>query len=181
LAEDPTAILGRSGVDATRARFRLEPYQSLEEEIVARRRAFELEAELAATQRRIETTPILMRLDSTEILAESLVWIPALVRDLQRGLELARGASGGDSAAIEVIGHTDLSGDEQRNELLSTRRAERVRALLVEQGFAPETVSVRGVAARDFAGNPDAEDDLRRNRRVDVRLRIGSTTGGTEP
>ena len=39
--------------------------------------------------RRIETTPILMKLDSTEILPESLVFLPALVRDLERAIELA--------------------------------------------------------------------------------------------
>ena len=39
LAEEPLAILGRAGVDPERARLALEPYQSLEDEIVARRRS----------------------------------------------------------------------------------------------------------------------------------------------
>jgi OOP family OmpA-OmpF porin len=179
LAEEPIAILERAGVDPTRARLALEPYQSLEDQIVARRRNQELRLELDAMARRVEATPILMRLDSTEILPESLVWLPGLVRDVERALDLARGA--GEDASVEVIGHTDLSGDERRNDLLSNRRADRVRELLIERGLPAELVSSRGVAARDFTGDPEAERDLERNRRVDVRVRIGSAPGGSTP
>ena len=179
LAEEPLAILGRAGVDPERARLALEPYQSLEDEIVARRRSQELRLELDAIARRVEATPILMQLDTTEILPESLVWVPGLVRDVERALDLARGA--GEAVAIEVIGHTDLSGDEQRNDLLSNRRADRVRELLIERGLPADLVRTRGVAARDFSGDPEAENDLRRNRRVNVRVRIGSAPGGTAP
>jgi OOP family OmpA-OmpF porin len=179
LAEEPIAILERAGVDPTRARLALEPYQSLEDQIVARRRNQELRLELDAMARRVEATPILMRLDSTEILPESLVWLPGLVRDVERALDLARGA--GEDASVEVIGHTDLSGDERRNDLLSNRRADRVRELLIERGLPAELVSTRGVAARDFTGDPEAERDLERNRRVDVRVRIGSAPGGSTP
>ena len=97
-----------------------------------------------------------MKLDTTEILPESLVWLPALVRDVERAIDLARGA--GENASVEVIGHTDLSGDEQRNDLLSTRRADHVRDLLIERGLPAELVSTRGVAARDFTGDPDTEE-----------------------
>ena len=184
LAEDPEGILSRAAVDPERARLVLEPYQSLDEEIVARRRGAEIRAELDALARRVESVPILMALDSTEIVPASLVWVPALVADLERALGLVEEASGlatsdrgtatAPAVAIEVVGHTDLSGDEQRNELLSERRAARVRDLLIERGVPAEMVSSRGVAARDFTGAPDSEDDLRRNRRVDVRLRVGS-------
>ena len=179
LAEEPTAILERAGVDPERARLVLEPYQSLEDEIVTRRRGEEQRLELEAIARRLEATPILMQLDTTEILPDSLVWLPSLVRDLERAVDLARGA--GETASVEVIGHTDLSGDEQRNELLSMRRADRVRDLLIERGLPADSVSTRGVAARDFTGDPGAESDLRRNRRVDVRVRIGSSPGGNAP
>ncbi len=179
LAEEPLAILGRAGVDPERARLALEPYQSLEDEIVARRRSQELRLELDAIARRVEATPILMQLDTTEILPESLVWVPGLVRDVERAIDLARGA--GEEVAIEVIGHTDLSGDEQRNDLLSNRRADHVRELLIERGLPADLVSTRGVAARDYTGDPEAENDLRRNRRVNVRVRIGSAPGGTAP
>ena len=127
----------------------------------------------------LEATPILMKLDSTEILPESLLWLPTLVRDVERGFDLARAA--GSEASVEVVGHTDLSGDEQRNDLLSARRAESVRDLLIERGLPAERLTARGVAARDFSGDPSAEGDLRRNRRVDLRLRIGSAPGGPRP
>ena len=67
------------------------------------------------------------------------------------------------------------------NDLLSARRAERVRDLLVERGLPAEAVQARGVAARDFQGDPGAENDLRRNRRVDLRVRIGSGPAATPP
>jgi OOP family OmpA-OmpF porin len=179
LAEDPAAILARAGVDPSRARLALEPYQSLEDDIVTRRRAEEQRLELDGIVRRLASTPILMKIDTTEIVPESLVWLPALVRDVERGVELARGA--GREVAIEIVGHTDLSGGEQRNDLLSARRAERVRELLVEHGLPADLMATEGVAARDYTGDPAAENDLRRNRRVEVRLRIGSTPGGTAP
>jgi OOP family OmpA-OmpF porin len=179
LAEDPGAILERAGVDPERAHLALEPYQSLESEIVARRASDAARAELDAIVQRLEATPVLMRLDSTEILPESLVWLPTLVRDVERGLDLARRA--GAQATIEIVGHTDLSGDEQSNDLLSARRAESVRELLIDRGLPTERLSARGVAARDYSGDPGAENDLRRNRRVDVRLRIGSAPGVPAP
>jgi OOP family OmpA-OmpF porin len=179
LAEDPRAILERAGVDPERARLALEPYQSLEDQIVARRTHDAARAELDAIAQRLDATPILMRLDSTEILPESLVWLPALMRDAERALDLASRA--GEQATIEIIGHTDLSGDEQSNDLLSARRAESVRELLIDRGLAADRLSVRGVAARDYSGDPGAENDLRRNRRVDLRLRIGSAPGGPVP
>jgi OOP family OmpA-OmpF porin len=179
LAEDPLAVLERAGVDPGRARIALEPYQSLEAAIVEQRRNAEVRAELDAIARRLDATPILMRLDSTDILPESLVWLPPLVRDAERALELA--ASAGENVSIEIVGHTDLSGDEQRNDLLSAQRAESVRELLVDRGLPAERLSARGVAARDYAGDPGAEGDLRRNRRVNLRLRIGSAPGGSAP
>jgi OOP family OmpA-OmpF porin len=175
MAEEPAAILERSGVDPLRARLLFEPYQSLDGEIVARRRG----EELAGLVRRIEAVPILMTLDSTEILPDSLILMPLLAMDLERAVELAREAE--TPIAIEVVGHTDLSGDEQRNEALSALRAGRVRDLLIERGLPAAIVSARGVAARDYVGSPDSARDLERNRRVRVRVRIGSRAGEDAP
>jgi OOP family OmpA-OmpF porin len=172
LADDAVALLDGAGVDSRRARLVLEPYQSLDQVIVARRLQAEHVAEIDALARRIEAVPILMSLDSTEILPESLAWLPSLSSDLARIVELARVA--GTPVRIEIIGHTDLSGDEQRNALLSVERAARVRDLLLERGLPAEALRVQGVGASAYSGAPDSDDDLRRNRRVDVRVRIGS-------
>jgi outer membrane protein OmpA-like peptidoglycan-associated protein len=75
------------------------------------------------------------------------------------------------STDIEVIGHTDRSGDEEFNMALSRRRAERVRDMLVAAGIAPAAIRV----AFHGEGNPlvQTADNIYepRNRRVEVIVR----------
>ena len=72
---------------------------------------------------------------------------------------------------IEVIGHTDRSGDDEFNMALSRRRAERVRDLLVAAGIAPAAIRV----AFHGEGNPliQTSDNVHEplNRRVEVIVR----------
>ena len=73
---------------------------------------------------------------------------------------------------IELIGHTDSRGAAAHNLALSKRRAESVQARLIQ--LAPElekdiTIAWKGETRLLYPGN--SEDDHRRNRRVEVRLR----------
>lgn len=72
---------------------------------------------------------------------------------------------------IEVIGHTDLSGDDEFNMELSRRRAEKVQDLLVAANISPAAIRV----AFHGEGNPliQTVDNVPepRNRRVEVIVR----------
>jgi outer membrane protein OmpA-like peptidoglycan-associated protein len=75
------------------------------------------------------------------------------------------------STDIEVIGHTDRSGDEEFNMALSRRRAESVREVLVAAGYAPTAIRM----AFHGEGNPlvQTADNVYEplNRRVEVIVR----------
>ncbi len=87
-------------------------------------------------------------------------------------LEQAKAEINARSAAeVVVIGHTDRVGSEEENDLLSQRRVESVRALLLAAGVAEGSVETafRGereplVATPDGVSNPI-------NRRVEVSVR----------
>jgi outer membrane protein OmpA-like peptidoglycan-associated protein len=72
---------------------------------------------------------------------------------------------------ISVIGHTDTLGDEDANMALSKRRADAVKALLIEKGLDPDFIR----ATSHGEANPliKTEDNVSepRNRRVEVIVR----------
>ncbi|HEX9049812.1 MAG TPA: OmpA family protein [Anaeromyxobacter sp.] len=81
---------------------------------------------------------------------------------------IAAAARRRSAISVAISGHTDATGDDRVNERLAQARAERVKALLLEQGMAPGpmTVSSHGkgnpaVPTRDGVAEP-------RNRRVEV-------------
>ena len=100
-------------------------------------------------------------LDSVELKPDSLASMQEIIIEIEKRT----------SSDIEVIGHTDRSGDEEFNMALSRKRAEKVRDLLVAAGIAPATIRV----AFHGEGNPliqtadNAYEPL--NRRVEVIVR----------
>jgi OOP family OmpA-OmpF porin len=73
--------------------------------------------------------------------------------------------------AIEVGGHTDNVGTEQRNLELSTRRAQTVRDYLVSQGYPAEKISFRGYGPSMPVDKTDSEAARARNRRVEIKVK----------
>jgi len=100
-------------------------------------------------------------LDSVELKPDSLASIKEIITEIEKRA----------STDIEVIGHTDRSGDEEFNMALSRKRAERVRNLLVAAGIALAAIRV----AFHGEGNPliQTADNVHEplNRRVEVIVR----------
>ena len=70
-----------------------------------------------------------------------------------------------------MAGHTDTVGTDQYNDALSLRRAERVRALLIGRGIAPDSVGAIGRGKRELrVPTPDGVAEPR-NRRVEITVR----------
>lgn len=72
---------------------------------------------------------------------------------------------------IELLGHTDHTGDAAENQLLSERRAEAVRDLLISVGVAKERITVKGLGETQPVCRGDRPECLARNRRVEIRWR----------
>jgi outer membrane protein OmpA-like peptidoglycan-associated protein len=81
------------------------------------------------------------------------------------------------SSTLVIEGHTDAQGPDHANELLSLRRAERVRDFLVTQGVPAHRIEVRGMGEyRPVASNSTSEGRAN-NRRVEIILERGEPTG----
>jgi len=75
-----------------------------------------------------------------------------------------------DQTLINVIGHTDSSGEEQYNQVLSERRSIAVAAYLSESGIPQQRLATEGRGELSpRAGNDTAEDRMI-NRRVEIDL-----------
>jgi outer membrane protein OmpA-like peptidoglycan-associated protein len=72
----------------------------------------------------------------------------------------------GKRVSIDVKGHTDSSGSEQRNRSLSDRRAGKIVALLKAQGVRGMNLSTSAVAAKEPLAAEDSEQGKALNRRV---------------
>jgi len=100
---------------------------------------------------------------------------PAADADLGKVAEVARANPG---TPIQVAGHTDSKGADAYNQRLSERRAEAVKAWLVERGGVEATrIQTRGwgetrpVAPNESPGGADDPEGRQRNRRVEITIR----------
>jgi outer membrane protein OmpA-like peptidoglycan-associated protein len=71
---------------------------------------------------------------------------------------------------LRVEGHTDNTGSIALNEDLSRRRAEAVRAALIQRGVAPSRVIATGFGPGQPAGDNATEEGRALNRRIEIRI-----------
>ena len=69
---------------------------------------------------------------------------------------------------LEIEGHTDSVGSDAYNQSLSERRAESVRAYLVEQRIAPQSITTKGFGEEQPVATNDTAAGRQRNRRVEL-------------
>jgi outer membrane protein OmpA-like peptidoglycan-associated protein len=69
---------------------------------------------------------------------------------------------------LEVDGHTDSVGSDEVNMKLSEQRADTVRAYLVSQGVAPDTISAHGFGKEQPVATNDTAAGRQLNRRVEI-------------
>lgn len=71
---------------------------------------------------------------------------------------------------VNVIGHTDASGDRDTNILLSQARAEAVRAYLIKAGVTDGSLLTSGLGPDQPIASNATTDGRARNRRIEFRL-----------
>ena len=75
-----------------------------------------------------------------------------------------------DKTIIQIEGHTDSSGSDSYNQLLSERRASSVRDFLLNQGIAPARTRATGYGERYPVASNDSAAGREQNRRVELTL-----------
>ena len=69
---------------------------------------------------------------------------------------------------VEIEGHTDNVGGDDYNQGLSQRRADSVRAFLVQQGISSERIASSGKGEHQPVADNESEGGRQQNRRVEV-------------
>lgn len=72
--------------------------------------------------------------------------------------------------AVRIEGHTDSSGSATLNRSLSLRRAEAVRAALVERGVPAGRLFTEGFGASKPISDNTTDEGRERNRRIEIRM-----------
>jgi len=138
LAVDPDEVLQQFGLDPARVETRWEPYSSLDP-------AFSTARKLLSGKEAIEQQVIRFGLNSAKLDPPEL----AKLDNVQSQLLTLQHQAAGEShkVTVQVVGHTDRTGQETANRLLSQRRAEAVVNALVERGVPANMISAAGVGA----------------------------------
>ncbi len=73
---------------------------------------------------------------------------------------------------IEITGHTDSVGTEERNTAISQKRAEELMAQFVAKGLKPEMFTLRAAASKEPVKEERTEQDREMNRSVTFKVSI---------
>lgn len=71
---------------------------------------------------------------------------------------------------VDIYGHTDDTGDEAYNQVLSETRAASVRAYLISQGISADRLSSGGFGEGRPVASNETEEGRARNRRVELHI-----------
>jgi outer membrane protein OmpA-like peptidoglycan-associated protein len=82
----------------------------------------------------------------------------------------------GEQTSIEISGHTDSTGVDNTNLLLSQQRAERVRGMLLRGGTQPANLHSRGVGTTQPLRTESTEEGRRENRSVSFKITFTPTS-----
>ena len=73
-----------------------------------------------------------------------------------------------DAYLVLVVGHTDTSGDESHNKVLSLKRAESVADHLISTGVKADAIRVIGRGSKESVASNETREGRIQNRRVDI-------------
>jgi OOP family OmpA-OmpF porin len=83
----------------------------------------------------------------------------------------------GKRARIEIIGHTDSSGKERTNLIISHRRAQHVLSLLVSEGLQSGNFITKGQGSKEPLREERTQEDKEANRRVTFKVILADKPG----
>lgn len=78
----------------------------------------------------------------------------------------------GQKATVSIVGHTDSSGIEGTNQVLSNQRAAAIAAILISRGIPSDALAPRGVGTTQPVGVDSTGEGRRLNRSVTFRVNL---------
>ena len=84
----------------------------------------------------------------------------------------------GEQTTVELTGHSDSTGIEGTNMLLSQERADKIRAALIRGGVTSANLHTRGVGTTQPLRPEDTEENRRLNRSVTFKITFTPTSSG---
>jgi outer membrane protein OmpA-like peptidoglycan-associated protein len=108
------------------------------------------------------TSDILFDVDSAALRPESRTTLRDLANTFSRYADINY---------IEVEGHTDSTGTDEHNQVLSENRASSVRNYLIDQGVASNRVEARGYGESRPKSSNDTPEGRQLNRRVEIHVK----------
>jgi len=90
---------------------------------------------------------------------------PTLIGDLQ---DVARSLNSYPNTTVQVVGHTDNTGDAAYNQRLSEQRAQSVASVLISSGVAPARVQIVGRGENNPIASNQTAEGRAQNRRVEI-------------
>jgi outer membrane protein OmpA-like peptidoglycan-associated protein len=156
LARDPAVLSNQAGFSARDVNFDWQTYISAQQPLVAIR-------DFADAKKQVEARRIHFPTDRSEVSLEQLGAVEDAAQDIN--ILVGRASRVGKKIKIEVVGHADDSGKEERSAELSDLRAAEVAALLRSAGVpSRELYTTRASAAESKStGNGDQKRALDRN------------------
>jgi len=161
LSADPEALIRASGVNPARVTAHWEPYVSLHAK-------FRAERQFRSEREALEQQVLRFPLNSAQLGNEQLIRLDDVEAHLVNLQEHA--ASTGQSFLLEVRGHTDPSGNEDKNASLSQARADAVVKALIDRGISREMLRIVAMGSREPVRRNAAAYLTDLNRRVSFRV-----------
>ncbi len=132
--------------------------------------------EISSTEENIENQVLNFEEGSSELGLNQGAKLEALFGEIQKLRNLVQVV--GADLDIQIIGHTDESGTEELNSILSKQRADNIRALLISKGIGPGYLSAMGVGANEPLTAKLTEQNGGLNRRVSFHVVITEALSG---
>ncbi len=116
----------------------------------------------------LESAVLLFPIGRTELESGQDQAISSAQNDIRALIAAANHLNG--KLIVDIIGHTDVTGVEGTNLVLSKQRADVIYANLVRAGVKPENLHPRGVGTSEPLRNEDSEAGRRLNRSVTFKV-----------
>lgn len=90
---------------------------------------------------------------------------PSVINDVLAEIGKRAGAD------VQIVGHTDTTGDGELNDTVSAKRADAIKLLLVGKGIDADIIRTSGRGERELRVPTDDNVDNAENRRVEITVR----------